>query len=141
MPQNAHSAKSDDFLAGSAPWANAMTREQFDAELARREAERGFQHWVVTLARAQGYRAVHFHQVARCRFGHTAIARNVEPGWPDLVLGRMTPTPRLIVAELKSATGRVQPAQRFWLALLKLVGVETYVWRPIDRAEIEQVLK
>jgi hypothetical protein len=59
-------------------------------------------------------------------------------GWPDWVLCR---PPRLILAELKTRTGKVTPAQRNWLDLLAQVpGIETYLWRPADWPDVERIL-
>ena len=60
-------------------------------------------------------------------------------GWPDLALVK---PPRLILAELKSAKGKVSAAQQKWLDLLRQCpGVEVYVWRPDDLDQIAEVLQ
>ena len=60
-------------------------------------------------------------------------------GEPDL---RMVRPPRYVVAELKSERGRLTQDQREALGLLAgCPGVETYLWRPGDWPEIEEVLK
>jgi hypothetical protein len=60
-------------------------------------------------------------------------------GWPDLALCR---PPRLILAELKTETGRVSPAQQAWLdALSQCTGIEVYTWRPSDRAQVAEALR
>jgi len=42
---------------------------------------------------------------------------------------------------LKSSTGRVSPEQKLFQAqLAQCPGVETYIWRPQDRDEMERVL-
>jgi hypothetical protein len=86
---------------------------------------------------------------------HTLYSKGSDAGFPDLVLAR---PPRLIVAELKTEAGRVTLAQQGWLDDFATVGsdlaamlasrgvhvarpaVETYVWRPSDRAEVERIL-
>lgn len=66
---------------------------------------------------------------------HTHDSRRSEAGFPDLVLVRGD---RLIFAELKSAKGRLTPAQADWLKRLNAVApspgktVEVYLWRPVD---------
>jgi len=61
---------------------------------------------------------------------HPFDSRRSTPGWPDIVLVR---PPSVIFAELKTATGRLTPAQRTWLdALDGCPGVEAYLWRPSD---------
>ena len=60
-------------------------------------------------------------------------------GMTDLILCR---PPRLILAELKSATGKLTASQEEWAELLKACpGVEYYLWRPEQWDEICEVLK
>lgn len=87
--------------------------------------EREWQAEVVALAKHMGWRHYHTHD-----------SRRSEPGWPDLALVRE----RLVLAELKTETGRVSAAQERWLSLLSSAGVETYLWRPSDRDEVIHVL-
>ena len=66
-------------------------------------------------------------------------SRHSPPGWPDLVLVR---PPRIVIAELKTETGRLSAAQRKTIALLLgCPGVETFLWRPSDWESIEEVLR
>lgn len=58
-------------------------------------------------------------------------------GFPDLLALRAQ---QLIVAELKSARGKVTPEQAVWLAAFDAAGVPSFVWTPGDWDEIEQVL-
>jgi hypothetical protein len=59
-------------------------------------------------------------------------------GFPDLVLCR---PPRLVVAELKTATGKATLAQQEWLAALgACTGVEAALWRPADWSLIDATL-
>ncbi|HSS11389.1 MAG TPA: hypothetical protein VLL25_15995 [Acidimicrobiales bacterium] len=70
---------------------------------------------------------------------HTHISRWSEAGWPDLSLVR---PPRLILAELKSATGKLTAGQTHWLTQLQACpGVEVYLWRPDDLDHIAEVLR
>jgi len=74
------------------------------------------------------------------RFGwwryHTHDSRRSPAGWPDEVLVRGT---EMILAELKTETGRVSPVQQDVLARLRRVeGVEVHVWRPSD---IDQIIE
>ena len=60
-------------------------------------------------------------------------------GFPDLVAirgGR-----RLLVAELKTNTGRVRPGQEEWLAGFRAAGFDAYLWRPRDWDEIHEVVR
>lgn len=61
-------------------------------------------------------------------------------GFPDWVF--VHPVLRLLViAELKSERGKLSPDQELWIETLqKVLGVETYVWRPSDMPEIRRVL-
>lgn len=71
---------------------------------------------------------------------HTHDSRRSQPGFPDLVLAKGR---RLIVAEIKSAKGRMRPYQQHWLDILTRTGAETYLWRPADwlSGEIEATLR
>lgn len=88
--------------------------------------EREWQAQVVQAARLLGWSVYHTHD-----------SRRSEPGWPDLALVRE----RLVMAELKTDTGRVSEAQQRWLALLDAAGVETYLWRPRDVDSVLSVLR
>jgi hypothetical protein len=60
---------------------------------------------------------------------HTRDSRRSPEGFPDLVLCR---PPRVVYAELKTATGKVGAAQERWLARLRDCQREAYLWRPDD---------
>lgn len=90
-------------------------------------SEKAFQANVERLARYLGWRAYHTHD-----------SRRSSAGFPDLVLLRDT---RVLVAELKSETGRVRAEQREWLEAFELAGVEAHLWRPSDWADIERTLR
>lgn len=64
--------------------------------------------------------------------------QNVRAGWPDVFAVRGT---RAVAAELKRETGTVAPEQDDWLERLGAVGIEVYVWRPSDRAEVLEILR
>jgi hypothetical protein len=75
----------------------------------------------------------------RWRVFHPYDSRRSSPGWPDLALVR---DGRLVMAELKSETGRLTTAQRSWLADLSAVpGLEVFVWRPSDWPRVLEVLR
>ena len=59
---------------------------------------------------------------------HTRDSRKSNPGFPDLVLVGNA----VIYAELKSAKGRLSPAQTHWIDRLVAAGQEVHVWRPAD---------
>lgn len=101
-----------------------------------READ--LQRSVVELARIFGWETMHVRPTLGGR-RHGWTTSTTLKGWPDLTLIR---PPRLIFAELKSATGRLTPEQQSVMDLLsRCVGVETYVWRPGDLDGIAQILK
>jgi hypothetical protein len=96
------------------------------------ETEAGWLGWVLDAARDKCAAA------ARWEVYHTHDSRHSPAGFPDLVLVR---PPRVIFAELKTATGRVTADQWRWRDLLDgCPGVECYLWRPYDRDEILRVL-
>jgi len=64
---------------------------------------------------------------------HTWRSINSPPGFPDLVLVK---GPRLVFAELKTATGKLSQAQQEWLDALRETPAEVYLWRPGDWEEI-----
>jgi VRR-NUC domain len=81
---------------------------------------------VLDAAKLFGWRFAHFRPAQTVKGWRTAMQG--DKGWPDLVLLR---PPRLILAELKSDTGRVSPEQSDWIAqLAEVPGLEVYIWRP-----------
>lgn len=89
------------------------------ASVAKPETEAQFQNAIVELARYNGWEVYHTHD-----------SRRSDPGYPDLSLCK---PPRFIVAEVKTAKGRVRVEQKRWLVKLALCpGIETYLWRPQD---------
>ena len=72
---------------------------------------------------------------------HPWLSLNSACGYPDLTLTRRG---RLVIAELKSATGKLSEAQVAWLADLRSVpGIEVFEWRLEDwfAGRIEAVLQ
>lgn len=92
----------------------------------RRHPEEDFQSAVIELAKLRGWRVY-----------HTRDSRKSAPGFPDLTLVRAG---RLVFAELKAGS-ELTPAQGDWLRAFRAVpGVEAYLWRLADWAEIERTL-
>ena len=90
-------------------------------------SEKALQQAVIDLARLAGWIC-----------DHTLRSTGSAAGSPDLCLVR---NDVLIVAELKSQSGRVTPAQAAWLqALAAVTHVEAAVWRPADWDAIERRL-
>lgn len=99
--------------------------------------ERAWQDQVIELARLYGWRVAHFRP-AKTEQGWRTPVQADGAGFPDLVLVR---PPRVIFAELKSATGGIRAEQRVWLdQLLDCGGVETYIWRPNDFDQVARIL-
>lgn len=85
-----------------------------------------------------GWISIHFRPAKTARGWRTPLQGT--PGFPDTVFvhGRLK---RLVIAEFKSAKGKLSPTQKLWVEALKAVpGIEMFVWRPEDMVEIEQVL-
>jgi hypothetical protein len=89
-------------------------------------SERAWQAQVLAWARRGGWR------VKVCR-----PCAPDDPGFPDLLLARAGCG---LAAELKTAVGRLSRAQRAWLDTLSAVGLETYVWCPLDWPEARRRL-
>ena len=87
------------------------------------DSEQRFLDRVRALAKGNGFHAYHTHRSDRS-----------EPGFPDLVC---TDGTRILIAELKSATGKLTEEQAQWIALLSHTGlVDVRVWKPSDWPEI-----
>lgn len=99
---------------------------QFVAPIEERVSEKEFQAAVVSLAKRNGWRVYHTHD-----------SRKSEAGFPDLVMVRAG---RLIIAELKAASGKVAAAQQNWIDDLRSCGLDVRVWRPSDWKAIVEVL-
>lgn len=95
-------------------------------------SEAAFQSVVLELAMLRGWRCFHPRPARTANGWATALTGHA--GFPDLVLARRGV---VIVAELKSARGRMGPGQAEWLAELGAVG---RCWRPVDWPEIRQEL-
>lgn len=95
--------------------------------------EKAFTTQVVTLARFYGWRVFHPLPAMTAR-GRWVTATQGHTGWPDLAIAH--PTHGFLVAELKTAKGRLTDAQRAWLDTLTAAGVECHIWRPADLTDI-----
>lgn len=97
-------------------------------------SEVAFQTWVLNVAEFGGFRLAY----------HTHDSRRSQRGFPDLVLVREETdiyVPELVIAELKGAKTRVQPAQVQWLDAFRSLGLEVHLWRDPDaRPAIEERL-
>src|SRR6266699_2810125 len=100
--------------------------------------EASFTTQVMKWAKTYGFRCFHVRNS-----GHGGMSYvEGDRGFPDLLMTRGT---RLVVAELKIwkagiKLGEPKPEQQRWLDALRMVGAETYVWRPENWSEILAVL-
>jgi hypothetical protein len=70
---------------------------------------------------------------------HTYDSRRSNPGFPDLV---MVKRPKVIFAELKSASGKLSAKQPKWKDVLEACpGISYYLWTPQHWQEITRVLQ
>lgn len=70
---------------------------------------------------------------------HPFLSKWSEKGWPDLTLCR---PPRIVLAELKTDTGKISEEQDRWLGMLgDCPGVEVYLWRPADFDRVVEILR
>jgi hypothetical protein len=75
---------------------------------------------------------------------HTHDSRRSEGGFPDRVAVRGG---RILFAELKTATGRVSPKQKIWLAVLGKLAeyapgvIFVRLWRPANIGEMQDFLR
>jgi hypothetical protein len=95
-----------------------------------------FTSQVIDLARLLRRRFSHFRP-ARTAHGWETPIQGDGRGFSDLVLVRVC----VILAELKSRTGRVSADQQAWLEAGQTAGAEAYVSRPADLTTIADVLR
>jgi hypothetical protein len=96
-------------------------------------SEADFQGRVIDTAQRLGWRVVH-HRHARHADGSWRTPMTGDKGFPDLVLSR---DGVVILAELKSDTGKLGPGQQEWLDAL---GPHGRLWRPRDWPEVHAEL-
>ena len=94
--------------------------------------EKAFESQVKDLAKLFGY-----------LYYHTWRSFHSPSGFPDCVLVRLEPEPRLIFIELKSETGQPTVDQCIWLQILQQLPrpVEAHLFRPSDFKTIAEVLR
>lgn len=114
-----------------------QTRGDAKAGMIPKVSENDFTDGVIALAKLRKWRVAHFRPGRTAKGWRTPVQGH--KGFPDLVLVR---PPRLIIAELKTATGRVEPEQQTWLDALADSITEVYLWRPADLVEtIPKILR
>lgn len=119
-------------LAFHAPAARGARPEPATRE-ALAWSERVLLDNVVAFARRNQWMAVHFGGDLHGKAWFDAA------GFPDLVLIHADPA-LVWFRELKTARGRLTPAQQRWQELLADAGCNVDVWRPADWPDIVQAL-
>ena len=114
------------------PWRGEQTEAPAPAPVPAM-SEDDLKAAVIQLARDNGWRVCHFRPAKTEKGWRTPIEG--DKGLPDLVLARRGV---VLLAELKSATGRLTDGQKEWLEHLGAMGC---VWRPADLSEIERTLR
>ena len=99
--------------------------------------EAQWQRQVISLAQTLGFRVAHFRTAMNARGRYMTPVAADGAGFPDLLLVRE----RVIVAELKTRTGKTSAAQDAWLEAFQAAGIEAFVWRPADTDEILATLR
>lgn len=102
-----------------------------------RTTETAFAHQIEHVLDLFGWTWTHFEPAIR-QSGRWATPLRGEPGFPDYIAVR---NGRLLVAEIKSTTGRLSRAQSAWLEQLRNAGVETHVWYPEDLVLATETLR
>lgn len=92
--------------------------------------EKELQAAVIELARRLGWLVAHFHDSRREVRPGVFVGDKDAAGFPDLVL--VHHSHGIKFRELKSATGKLTPAQKEWHFALNVAGVDADVWRPSD---------
>ncbi len=111
---------------------DALTRARLDRQM----SEAQWQRQVTEYARLRGWRWCHFRASRRADGSWRTAVAGDGAGWPDCVFVK----DRVVLAELKSESGKLSPVQREWVDALEHAQAEVYVWRPSDWPEVERVL-
>jgi len=114
-----------------------LTRSHAATAIASLISERDWMSQVTQAAELLGWSWAHFRPAMTSRGWRTPVSGPMGAGFPDLILCRGD---RLVLAELKSQDGRLTPAQRDVLDVLR-PAVEVHVWRPSDLPAVLEVLR
>lgn len=110
-------------LTAKADWPLHHSLTQATLDLCQSEAE--FTTAILELADLYGWSK-------ELRF-HDEDSKRNRAGFPDWVLVREQPAPRIVFVELKSEKGIVRKKQKLWLrALAACPGPCVHLWRPSD---------
>jgi hypothetical protein len=113
-------------------WARVQVTQAARAELDASLTEDDLLTRVLDLARLRGWKVVHYRPAKTAKGWRTPLQG--DKGCPDVILAR---NGVVILAELKSDTGKATPEQRQWLAQL---GDHGHLWRPRDWPRIAALL-
>lgn len=104
-------------------------------------SEKGLLGFCEDLFAAYNWRMYHQVDVGPCRkCGTMRPSPRIGKGFPDVVA--VHPDGRLVIAELKSQRGPIQPEQPPWLRdFANADAPEVYLWRPSDMDGIAQILQ
>lgn len=100
--------------------------------------EREFQRALWQYAESHGWKCHYMYRSAQ-KLADGSYRGMGTAGWPDVIAVR---GPEMLAIECKTEKGAVRPEQQEWLtALAEVEGIDTYLWRPRDAAEILERLK
>jgi hypothetical protein len=99
-------------------------------------SEETFTEQVVNMAMWFGWRVMHQRPARTKNSWRTAIMGHA--GFPDVIALRVN---RRLLAELKSAKGKLTDEQKKWLQAAREADFEVYLWRPSDIDKIERILR
>ena len=103
-------------------------------------SEKDLQAAVIELANLYGWTVSHFRAAQNSRGDWRTPVAAQGKGFPDLTMLRGS---RIVVAELKSARGKVTREQGDWLLAWRQTAAEVFVWYPADWLDgtIEKALR
>lgn len=113
-------------------WARVQVAQAARAEQDASLTEDDLLTRVLDLARLRGWKVVHYRPAKTAKGWRTPLQG--DKGCPDVILARRGV---VILAELKSETGKATPEQRQWLTQL---GDHGHLWRPQDWPRIAALL-
>lgn len=102
-----------------------------------RQSEASWQDQVIQYAELRGWAWMH---VLRGFVKGRWVTNTQGPlghGWPDLIMVRGD---RVLAVELKAQDGKLSNDQMRVLAMFDMTNIECYVWRPLDLAQVMDVL-
>jgi hypothetical protein len=100
-------------------------------------SEAAWQAQVLDLATICGWHVLHVRPGRTVHGYRVPVTGDLGRGWPDVLLARE----RIVIAELKSASGQLTPDQARVHDLLRAAGVAVFVWTPDDLDAVMEVLR